>query len=250
VSRGIGTALAFGAALALLLAPVGALAAKPSSKKKSSRKEVAAKSGGAERSSWYAQRLTRGDTGIFIVTLWSKGRRMRAETIVGGVPIVTLVSGEYYYVIDQVHKQGLAVRRSSAALAVDHEHPRARPFGTEGERLRARGAELVRKETIAGRPAKMFQLTDQVGQHRVWITADELALPIRIESTERATGVHVVTDYVDWLSSLELPDDFFEPDPRVHIERIEYEEYLRRAAQGPVGPAPVLFSELLHGPRP
>lgn len=246
----IGTALALGAALALLLAPGTALAAKPSRKAKPSRREAAAKPGGAERASWYAQRITRGDTGIFIVTLWSKGRRMRAETIVAGVPILTLVSGEYYYVIDQVQKQGLAVRRSPAALAIDHEHPNARPFGTEGESLKARGAELVREEKIAGRSAKVFQLTDDRGQHRVWITADELALPIRIESTERATGVHVVTDYVDWLSGLSLPDDFFEPDPRVQIERIEYEEYLRRSSQGPVGPAPVLFSDLLHGRRP
>ena len=44
-----------------------------------------------------------------------------------------------------------------------------------------------------------------------------------------------------------LDDAFFEPDPRVVLERLEYADYLARAPQGPVGPAPVLYRDLLHG---
>jgi hypothetical protein len=86
-----------------------------------------------------------------------------------------------------------------------------------------------------------------MGRHEVWVTADDSALPIRIDSTDRESGVHIVTDYVDWLSAVELPAAFFDPDPRIQLERLEYDEYVQRATQGPVGPAPVLFGDLLHG---
>ena len=49
------------------------------------------------------------------------------------------------------------------------------------------------------------------------------------------------------IADLELSDAFFEPDPRVKLERVEYADYVTRSQTGPVGPAPVLFSNLLHG---
>lgn len=199
--------------------------------------------------SWYAQRITRGDTGVIVTNLWSSGRNLRAEAVLGGVPIEQLVSGEWYYVIDAVRQAGIAVRRSPAALRADASGGAPRPFGNEAAEFKARGAELVREEEIGGRKVRVLRLTDEMGRHEVWVTDDASALPIRIDATDRDSGVHVITDYVDWLSGLELPPAFFEPDPRIELERLEYDEYVRRAPQGPLGPAPVLFGDLLHGSR-
>jgi len=59
--------------------------------------------------------------------------------------------------------------------------------------------------------------------------------------------MHTTTDYIDWIADPVLTDAFFEPDPRIQLETIEYDDYVKRSGQGPVGPAPVLFSPLLHG---
>jgi hypothetical protein len=233
---------------ALLLSAPGAWAqARQGQKKAPPRKEAAQKKGAKSApTSWYALRVTRGDTGVIVTSLWSSGRNLRAEAVLGGVPIVQLVSGEWYYVIDGLRHVGMAVRRSPKALAADLARP-GRPFGNEAAELEARGAELIREEEVSGRKARVLRLTDQLGRHEVWVTDDDSALPIRIDSTDRESGVHIVTDYVDWLSELDLPLAFFEPDPRIQIERLEYADYVQRAAQGPLGPAPVLFGDLLHG---
>jgi outer membrane lipoprotein-sorting protein len=196
---------------------------------------------------WYAQSLTVGDTPLRFEHFWSKGRRLRAETVVGGMPLVTLVHGEFYTVIDPMRLEGIAVRRSPAALLADRERASERPFGTIGRRLVEQGAELLRREEIAGRTCKVYRLTDTHGRREVWLTDDELGLPLRLVQFDRATGAEVRTEFVDWTRELELPDAFFEPDPRVRLERIEYEDYVRRSRQGPVGPAPPLYGELLHG---
>jgi hypothetical protein len=209
-----------------------------------SRTEPAASPSGVP--SWYAQRVSRGDAGLIVASLWSKGRLLRADTVISGVPITTIVNGEFYYVIDSARLVGMAVRRNTPALERDRTHPDERPFGREGVDLIAKGAELIRTESVAGRACKVFRLTDGMGRHEIWITDDETALPLRIDSSDRS-GARVLTDYVDWLSQLSLADSFFEPDPRVQIERLEYQEYMTRAAEGPVGPAPVLFGDLLHG---
>src|SRR5690606_11137434 len=136
-------------------------------------------------SSWYALRVTRGDTGVIVTSLWSSGRNLRAEAVLSGVPIQQLVDGEWYYVIDGMRHTGMAVRRSPKALEQDLARPARRPFGNEGADLEARGAELVREEELGGRKAKVLRLTDAMGRHEVWVTDDESALPIRIDSTDR-----------------------------------------------------------------
>jgi hypothetical protein len=238
-------------AACLLLAPdAGAQGARTGEKKPAPKQEAPAKPArGAQAAptSWYALRITRGDTGVIVTNLWSSGRNLRAEAVIEGVPIAQLVSGEWYYVIDGARHLGIAVRRSPAALQADLTS-KARPFGNEAVDLEKRGAERVREEDVGGRKAKVLRLTDHMGRHEVWVTDDASALPIRIDSTDRESGVHIVTDYVDWLSSIQVPPAFFEPDPRVQIERLEYDEYLQRSRQGPLGPAPVLFGDLLHGP--
>jgi len=240
--------LALALCAALLLAAPGAYAQARKAEKKAPPKKEAPQKKGARSAptSWYALRLTRGDTGVIVTSLWSSGRRLRAELVLSGVPIAQLVSGEWYYVIDSLRETGMAVRRSPKALQADLAGA-GRPFGNEAVDLRARGAELIREEEVSGRKAQVLRLTDQMGRHEVWVTDDDSALPIRIDSTDRESGVHVVTDYFEWLSEMDLPPAFFEPDPRVQLERLEYDEYVQRASQGPLGPAPVLFGDLLHG---
>ncbi len=206
------------------------------------------RAGGSESAGWYSLRITRGDSGVIVTHFWSSGRSMRAEAVLSGVLIQQIVSGEWYYVIDGVRGTGIAVRRSAAALQFDRSHPRVRPFGNEAADLIARGAEVVREEQVGGRKATVHRLTDAQGRHEIWVTADQAALPVRIDSTDRNSGAHIVTDYVDWLSAVQAPASFFEPDPRVQLERIEYDEYMQRASRERLGPAPVLFGDLLHGP--
>ena len=196
---------------------------------------------------WYSQLISGGDTPLRVEYFWSKGRKLRSETVVGGYPLLTIVSGEFYYMIDPIQLSGIAVRRSPAALEADRVKPGQRPFGNEGDLMTSKGAEKVRDETLDGRSVQVFRLTDDRGKREIWITNDERRLPLRIDAFDRESGSHVRTDYVDWSGGLDLPDSFFEPEPRVQLEHIEYDEYVKRAAAGPVGPAPVLFRELLHG---
>ena len=198
-------------------------------------------------SSWYARSLVHGDSGIIVWDYWSKGRKLRAETIIGGTPIVTFVSGEFYTIVDMLTQTGVAIRRAPEAIAADGARAGERPFGREGEELSAKGAEFVRSEEISGRPCRMVRLTEERGKTEVWLTDDKRKLPVRVEFSLRDTGAKSTTDYIDWVADLELSDAFFEPDPRVELERVEYADYVKRTPTGPVGPAPVLFSTLLHG---
>jgi hypothetical protein len=216
-------------------------------REKATREAAEPGTGPSESDGWYALRITRGDTGVIVTHFWSRGRSLRAEAVLSGVLIQQIVSGEWYYVIDGVRGTGIAVRRSTEALHFDRSHPRARPFGNEAADLIARGAEVVREEQVGGRKAKVHRLTDEQGRHEIWVTDDASALPVRIDSTDRNSGAHIITDYVDWLSAVQAPVAFFEPDPRIQLERIEYDEYVERAPRERLGPAPVLFGDLLHG---
>ncbi len=210
-----------------------------------------AKKGGKDAKapvSWYARSLVQSEAGIIVWDYWAKGRKLRAETIVGGTPIVTFVSGEFYTIADMLTRKGVAIRRAPEAIAADTARASERGFGREGEELIAKGAEFVRSETLSGRPCKMYRLTDERGKTEVWLTDDKRKLPVRVEFSRRDTGAKSTTDYIDWIADLELSDSFFEPDPRVELERVEYADYVTRSQAGSiVGPAPVLFSNLLHG---
>jgi len=193
---------------------------------------------------WYAQTLTRGDAGLNVTHFWSKGSKLRAETVVAGHKIVTIVSGSTYYAYDGLSGEGIAIRRDASSIALDRAD--RRPFGNEYERLLALGAELVREEELMGRATGVFRLTGDFGKRELWATLDDHHLPLRMEIYKRASTQRTTTDYLNWQSGLAIDDNFFEPDARAVLESMDYATYATRTAtEGPVGPVPVLYNTLL-----
>ena len=217
-------------------------------KKKGEKKDTAAK-GAKTPATWYARALVQSDAGIIVWNYWSKGRKLRAETIVGGTPILTLVSGEFYTIVDMLSQTGVAIRRAPEAIAADQTRAKERPFGREGVDLIAKGAEFVRSETLSERPTRLHRLTDDRGKTEIWLSDDKRKLPVRVIFYMRDSGAKSTIDYIDWIADLPIPDAFFEPDPRAQLERVEYADYVNRSQTGSVGPAPVLFANLLHGDK-
>lgn len=201
----------------------------------------------AEDEVWYAQTLQRGSQGIQMTHFWSKGDRMRAEAVIRGHRIVSIVNGATYHAYDALGNRGISVARSPRAVAEDAK--RSRPIGTEGDRLLQAGAEQVRTEEAGGRSCDLYRLTDERGRREVCITSEGGRFPLWTEVYSRQQGETIRTDYLLWFQPEEIPDGFFEPDPRVQLEVLSYEQYTQRAAKGPVGPVPVLYSNMLHGSR-
>ena len=202
---------------------------------------------GGELPTWYAQALARGELGLNVTHFWSKGAMLRAETVIAGHAVVTIVKGPWYYAIDELTGRGVAIRRDAGAVARDA--PQRRPFGNEYEILLAQGAEKVGEEMLWGRSTEVYRITDQQGRREAWVTSDDAKLPLRVEIFDRQSGKQGSTEYVIWNNSLDIPDAFFEPASDVSFERMEFEEYVRRSAEnGSAGPVPVLYASLLHGP--
>jgi hypothetical protein len=242
------TALAL--ALALVLCLTGTARAEDAPGGAASGAAPSAGAGRDEASdapTWYAQAFSHGPGGINITHFWSKGPYLRAETIISGHKIVTIVKDEWYYAYDASRANGIRVRRTEAARALDA--PYRRPFGRDAIKLIKQGAEKIRDEKFLGRDTEVYQLTDRRGRRTVWVTKDALNIPLRIELYSRKTAATQVTDYTDWLTGLTLPDRYFEPDHAVLIESYELEEYAAALAKhGVVGPVPVLYDDLLRGP--
>jgi hypothetical protein len=160
--------------------------------------------------------------------------------------ITTIVSGDTYYAYDSVGQSGIAVARSPKAIAADARGER--PFGREFENLVALGAELIREETLMGRPCEVFRLTDGLGRREIWVTKDKLRLPVRAVVFRRDTGRTMTTDFINWLAGLSIADSFFEPASGIAFERLDLQTYLQRSTAGEaVGPVPVLYTDLLVG---
>ncbi|HME73324.1 MAG TPA: hypothetical protein VKM54_26165 [Myxococcota bacterium] len=193
---------------------------------------------------WFAEAITQSDLGIESSYLWSKGRKLRADSVIAGTPVVTIVNGTTYYAIDGRSLVGTAIERAPKALANDAKG--GRPFLNDGERMIAMGGEKISSERIAGRPCDVYRLTDSDGKKTIWMTQDSLHLPVKIELFGRAAG-QTSTTIINWSRGFDVPDAFFEPDPRVTLERISYEEYLNRARERLPSAVPVLYGDLLHG---
>ena len=231
-------------------------AAPPADPKAEPRAKAATKNAGAAEApapskadmvpTWYAQALAQGPGGLNSSHFWSKGSKFRAETVVSGHKVVTIVNGEWYIAYDATKGLGIRVHRTPEALA--NEAPFKRPFGNEAVKLIKRGGEKIRDEVFHGRPAVVYQLTDNLGRRTIWATQDALNIPLRIEFYNRRTATEQSTDYIDWLTGLVIPDIFFEADPRIDITSYEFSEYARFTGKvGGVGPVPVLYMDLLRG---
>ncbi len=198
------------------------------------------------RATWFAERVAERPVGSGATSLWSKGHMLRAETVVNGHPVITIVNGDLYYMIDGLNGAGWAVERHPAALEL--EKKRDRPFGNEGVRMIEQGAEKVREERVMGQRCDVYRLTDNRGQREVWLTQGKPRVPVRLEVYNGVTGRTSVTRYLGWVRDyIQIQDPFFEPDPRYSMVRMSYQEFLERKGAGPEGMLPVLFPELLSG---
>jgi outer membrane lipoprotein-sorting protein len=208
------------------------------------RAERAAKPAPEGPPTWYALSLAHAEIGINVAYFWSKGPKLRAETVIGGRKVVTVVNGDTYYAYDATSREGVAIGRSKEAIAKDA--PDRRPFGRELEVIAGQGGEKVGEEEIGGRVCERHRITDDAGRREIWVTKDELRLPLRLEIYTRVTGKTIFTDFVNWSRDLPIDDGFFEPDPGVRFQRLSFEEYA--ASQfTPIGPVPVLYMDLVTG---
>jgi hypothetical protein len=201
----------------------------------------------AQEDSWWTQRLTFGAGPALVENLWCKGRRMRAESVFDGHTIVTLVDEERYLIIDPLRGEGISIQRSP--IAVGQDAGRARPFGYEAASL-LKSAEKVGSEVRAGRDVDHYRSTASDGDRsEVWVTQDELRLPMEELFRARDTGAKNQRVYLRWVQA-GFPDSLFQPGPGVKLEKIAYEQYIERTRKGEaVGPAPPLYADLLHGRR-
>jgi hypothetical protein len=195
---------------------------------------------------WFSQAISHSDAGLNVSYFWSKGAKLRAETVIAGRRVTTLVTGNTYYAYDAVSQNGVAITRNPKAIAADARGER--PFGREFEKLMSQGAERVREEVVMGRECEVFRLTDQLGRRELWVTKDELRLPVRVVVYRRDTQKTTATDFINWLTGLSIADSFFQPESNVAFERLDFETYVQRSSTGePIGPVPVLYTDLLVG---
>ena len=195
---------------------------------------------------WYAQALASTEIGVNVTHFWSKGAKFRAETVIVGRRIVTIVNEDRYIAYDALLRRGAVIERAAAAVARDS--PERRPFGRELEQLVSQGGEKVSEERVGGRLCELYRETDRHGSRKLWVTKDELQLPMRLQIFRRARSRTVRTDYLNWQFGLPIPDAYFEPESGIHFEYFGFEEYSSRFAEGkPVGPVPVLYTDMLVG---
>jgi len=219
-------------------------AAAPAPAEKRAKVPAEKQKAGSQPPTWYALTLAHSEIGINVAYFWSKGPKLRAETVIAGRKVVSIVSGDTYYAYDATSGEGVAIGRSREAIAKDASE--RRPFGRELEVVAKQGGELVGEEQIGGRVCERYRVTDDAGRREVWVTKDELRLPVRLEIYTRLTGKTIHTDFINWSSALPIDDGFFEPDAGVRLQRLSYEEYAARQFT-PVGPIPVLYMDLVTG---
>jgi len=201
----------------------------------------------AQEDAWWTQRLTFGSGPAMVENLWCKGRRMRAESVFDGNTIVTLVDEERYTIIDVLRREGVSIARSPVSIGQDAT--RARPFAYEATSL-LQTAEKIGSEVRAGRDVDHYRITGNDGDRsEVWVTQDELHLPMEELYRARDTGAKNQRIYLRWVQAA-FPDSLFQPESGVKLEKITYDQYVERTRKGEaVGPAPPLYADLLHGRR-
>ncbi|MCP3982751.1 MAG: hypothetical protein GY723_00085 [bacterium] len=196
---------------------------------------------------WYAEKYAAGDVPISVEQLWSRGPLFRSETVIAGHPIVTIVRADRYIIIDRLTQKGVSIERHPKALK--ESAAGKRPFGTELEALLAAGGEFVREQDYAGNKCDLYRLTSQEGRREVCVTQDDEKLPVLTRVWMRSTQRRAESRFMNWTQQVEAPESFFDPDPRIPLSQISYQEYTERAATDLEIPAPPLYRALLHGSR-
>ena len=102
----------------------------------------------ALENTWYGMTISQNVTGFVVTHFWSKGPSMRAEVVVAGRRIVTIVTPTLYYTLDLTRGTGLGIARSDLAKAADAT--RARPFGDEYAAILRGGGEFVAQPGVEG----------------------------------------------------------------------------------------------------
>ncbi len=197
---------------------------------------------------WHTTALVRGSMGVRVIDYWSKGSNMRARTLIGGHPITTIVRGDRYVVLDSLTGRGLDIRRSAVSIGGDAK--RLRPFGFEFADLIRDGGEKIEDMKIGTMDAEIWRVTDKLGRRKLWVTAKEPRIPLRVETFDRATAEIVKVDYSNWAFDLDFANDFFATPTRFEIESFEYDDYVEKSLQGAASPLPILYRDLLHGNPP
>ncbi len=194
---------------------------------------------------WHATAFFSSKTQYRIIHYWSAGSSMRAESVISGHPVTTIVRDDRYVVIDRLTGKALDVERAKRATLEDKG--RLRPFGIELDELRRGGAEKVEETRISGVPVEVWRLTDKASRRTVWVTKAEPRVPLRAETFVRGSSDTITFEYSNWVFDLEIPEEFFETPSDIDVERLDYDEYEEKSAKGPVGPAPILYPDMLHG---
>ncbi len=197
---------------------------------------------------WHVTAFVRGSMGIRVIDYWSKGPDMVARTLIGGHPITTIVRGGRYVVFDGLTGKGLDIGRAAAALREDAA--RDRPFAFELDELIRDGGEKVEDVRVGAMRGEVWQVRDASGRRKVWVTGGVPRVPMRQETFDRSSGRTIDLDYQGWTFDLPMDEVLFQIPPAFAFERFEYEAYLAKSAQGPVGEVPVLYPDLLHGSSP
>ncbi len=201
----------------------------------------------AAQGSWYAEKYRAGDVPVSVEQLWSRGPLFRSETVINGHPIVNLVVGDRYVIIDRLTGKGVSIVRHPKA--VREAEAGRRPFGNELTELTRAGGEFVRQEDFAGNRCDLYRLTSHEGRREVCATTDDEKLPVLTRVWMRRTQRQAESRYVNWTRQVDVPESFFAPDPRIPLQEITYQEYVDRAPKDLELPAPPLYHDLLHGTR-
>ncbi len=199
-------------------------------------------------SNWYVSAILSGRDGYRVTHYWSRGSTVRAQTLVGIHPVITIVRGDRYWAYDELGKEGIEIKRSPLALAEAAKG--MRPFANDLKDLIRANGEKVETGLLSGVPAETWRVTNEAGRRTVWVTVGEPRVPLRVENFNRETGDSATLNYSNWASGFDLPASAFEPPADVRFEKYEYDEYLEKSLKGFVGPVPIFHPKLLHGPRP
>lgn len=194
---------------------------------------------------WYVERIMTGPFPMRVEHIWSRGADLRMEGVYAGHPILTLVKGDRYMTIDLLTRKGVSIQRSPKAI--EQDKGRDRPFGNALQAVLEEGGEKVGTDKIPGGTCELYRETNDRGRQEVCVTQDKEKLPMILRVFDRASGNSVVVHYVGWMKGLPMGDAFFTPPPDIQLERLSYDEYTKRASKEPVGPAPPVMGDLLHG---